>query len=59
MLIACLLVAVPQTAEARVLAPQQHDGVADFEQESPFWERVWFALGSTWAKVSVLIDPEG
>lgn len=62
MLAVCLLLAVPQTAEARMFEPQSHDRVASLveqQQEVAFWERVWFTLSSTWSKVSVLIDPNG
>ena len=58
----CLLLAVPRTAEAWVPQPETRDGVASLEQprqESAFWESLRLALSSTWAKVSVLIDPNG
>ncbi len=62
MLSVCLLLAVPQATEARVLEPVSHDRVASLEnprQEMALWERLWSAFGTTWAKVSVLIDPSG
>ena len=62
MLAVCLLLAIPQTSEARGLQPSSHDQIArpaDPPRELAFWEQIWSTLFSTWAKVSVLIDPEG
>ena len=62
MLAVCLLLAVPQTADARM--PQQETGdevvsLAHPQEESAFWESLRLALSIAWEKVSVLIDPNG
>ena len=62
MLAVFLLLAVPQTVEARVLEPAQHEQVAsrvEPQREAALWERMWSLFSSTWAKVSVLIEPGG
>ena len=54
----CLALAAPQATEAQVLQRQQIEE-PEGRSELALWEKVWSAISSTWAQVSVMIDPEG
>ena len=58
----CLLVAVPQVAEARPMEPshvERLEGESQQEREIGFWESVWSTLRSLWGRSGIFIDPYG
>lgn len=59
-LAACLVLAVPQTAEAGLTGPgfETIQGFEEPRQELTFLERMWQAFQSFWARSSVLIVPD-
>ncbi len=61
MLAACLWMAAPLTADARLLEPSHHENVAQTElrEEVGLWQHLWRAFRSVWDRQSVLIDPCG
>jgi len=42
-----------------VLEPAHHEQIVSVEDEIAFWDEIRSVLSSTWAKISVLIDPNG
>ncbi len=60
MLAICQWMAVPLTAEARLLEPSHHGSAGiELREEAGLWQQVWQALRSVWDRSSVLIDPFG
>ena len=58
MLAICLVLAVPQTAEARLMEPSHRDQIESLERELAFWDRIKQILLSVWAMPSVFIVPD-
>ena len=59
----CLLVALPQSADAWLFGPSTRDQTESVEktgvQEVSLWFRIWSQIGSFWTRTSVMIIPEG
>ena len=61
-LAACLVLVVPQTAQARLLEPSHHGWVESLDgpqQELNFWQKLWRTFESFWSRASVCITPDG
>ena len=62
LLAVCLTLAVPQSADARLLMPDDMDRVetvTEVEPELTLFERIWDAVSMLWGRTSVMIDPIG
>ncbi|MCP3961929.1 MAG: hypothetical protein GY719_29145 [bacterium] len=56
----CLLLAVPQSADAGLLEPSQRaEGVNELERGVTLWESIWSSIRSLWGRSGIFIDPYG
>ncbi len=55
----CLVLALPDSAQARQVKLPDHQAEVGIEEGVTFWHQLWRRIESIWANSSVLIIPEG